>query len=412
MRRVDEANTNQKNRLQLRNRFLQHSWLLRLSLFVLVASVSLVVLASTSGEASACRLEATSAPAISAASISAPQEAPRIVHSGFRAPPSLHDKTANELTHLWVQLASVPADAHFVVMEPVWGTGPDALASMWNRTIPIRNHHVFVYPSWQGPHRDQAFTLGYRLRFVFEDGSISTPSLPTFVSHSGSAEVQADPRTHKVLIVLCCMALFGLWIVYLRDSDPVHRIRVAAAVGLVSVLFLATSPALSWVSVSDPSGRMATVDCHLGDEAQCATYVPDAGPDPLSMSEVAGERRFEVARWMSTSSALRIGLILCLVLLMPALIWLLVAPTLRVAQSAMVFGASAAGYTLLAALCYRLTVPGWMAVESGYALELTILTTANIVVAAGMVIFWSFQHLREDEVDLPTARARIRPTRS
>jgi hypothetical protein len=209
-------------------------------------------------------------------------------------------------------------------------------------------------------------------------------------------------------MALCCAALLGLWIAFRRDSDPVHRIRVAAAVGLVSVLFLATSPALSWVSVEDPSGRLATADCHLGDETQCATYAPDEGPNPLSMSDVAAERRFEVARWMSASSALRIGLILCLVLLMPALIWLLVAPTLRPAQSAMAFGASAAGYTFLAALCYRLTVPSWMCVQSSHAFELTMLTAGNIVVAAGMVIFWSFRHLEAGQAQLPQARARIR----
>ena len=100
------------------------------------------------------------------------------------------------------------------------------------------------------------------------------------------------------------------------------------------------------------------------------------------------------------------GLILCLVLLMPALIWLLVAPTLRAAQSAMVFGASAAGYTLLASLCYRLTVPSWMAAESSHALEMTIITTTNIVVAAGLVIFWSFRHLCNEQGTLPTARAQ------
>ena len=396
-----EATTSRKNFLQLRNVICHGSVLL-----LLVASVTLVASAATATSASACvRNSDMQAPAIRA------PQGPQIVHSGFRAPPSLREKDSPELTHFWLQLSSVPDDAHFVVLEPIWGTGPDALSSMWSRAIPIRNHHVFVYPSWAGPHRDQAFTLGYRLRFVFEDGRVSPPSLPTFVSHSGSAKGQGEPRTHQVLMVLCCMALFFLWMVYRRDPDPLHRIRVAAAVGLVSVLFLATSPALSWVSVEDPSGRLATIDCHLGDEAQCATYVPDAGPNPLSMSEVAGERRFEVARWVSASSALRIGLILCLVLLMPALIWLLVAPTLRAAQSAMVFGATAAGYTFLAAICYRLTVPSWMAASTSNALELTILTTANIVAAAGLVIYWSFHDRNMEQTPLPPARARFRDTR-
>jgi hypothetical protein len=404
MRCDHESITNRKNRLQFRNRVSKGSLFL-----LLVASFTLMVTAATSTHADACVSDYDmSTPALHAAQA----EAPQIVHSGFRAPPTLHEKGSGELTHFWLQLASVPDGVEFVVLEPVWGTGPEALSSMWSRAIPIRNQHVFVYPSWAGPHRDQAFTLGYRVRFVLEDGSVSAPSLPTFVSHSASSKAHGDPRTHQVLMALCCMALFCLWIVYRRDPDPIQRIRVAAAVGLVSVLFLATSPALSWVSVEDPSGRLATVDCHLGDEAQCATYVPDAGPNPLSMGDVAGERRFEVARWMSASSALRVGLILCLVLLMPALIWLLVAPTLRAAQSAMVFGATAAGYTFLAAICYRLMVPSWMAVQTSNALELTILTTANIVAAAGLVIYWSFQHVSEGQAPLPAARARIRDTRS
>ncbi len=396
--------TNQKYRLQLPTQ--RGAWILAL------ASLLLLVLGFEGQDASACSLvertvELEPAPAPSPTLAPAALQAPRIAHSGFRAPPALDVLGDQEQTHLWMQLAEVPAKAHFVVMEPVWGTGPRALADMWGRAIPIRSRHVFVYPSWEGPHRDQAFTLGYRLRFVFEDGSVGPPSLPTFVSHSGASKTQPEARTHQVLLVFCFCALLALWVVFRRNTDPLHRIRVAAAVGLVSILFLATAPALSWVTVEDPSGRLATVDCHLGDETQCATYVPDSGPNPLSMSEVAGERRFEMARWMSAASALRIGLILCLILLMPALIWLLVAPTLRPAQSAVVFGASAAGYTFLAALCYRLTVPSWMAVESSHALGLTILTSANIVLAAGMIIFWSFRHLSEEGTSLPQARARL-----
>lgn len=382
-------------------------------------AIALVAMICAEAEAEACVPVSSSeqfdeastsnaAPGTSTAMLGEAATAPQIVRSGFRAPPQAHEKGTTETTHLWLQLAEVPPDAHFVVLEPVWGIGPRALSAMWGKALPIHSRHVFVYPSWRGPHRDQAFTLGYRLRFVFDDGSLSSPSLPTFVTHSGTTASSDNPRSHQVLVVLCCLALFGLWIVYRRDSDPVHRIRVAAAVGLVSVLFLATAPALSWLTVEDPSGRLAAVDCHLGDETQCATYVPDAGPNPMSSDVSAADRQFEVARWSSASSALRLGLILCLVLLMPALIWLLVAPTLRIAQSTTVFGASAAGYTLLASLCYRLTVPSWMVAESGRALEMTIITTANIVVAAGLVVFWSFRHLSEEQSPLPTARARIR----
>lgn len=388
------TNTNAKKSLQLRSRGKT-----RLSLLLLVASVALLGTLLFEARASACEL---------ATERLYSSTGPEIIHSGYRASSNLQKQRHLEQTHLWLQLSSVPTGARFVVFESVWGAGPTALSEMWSRAIPIRNRHVFVYPEWAGPHRDQPFTLGLRIRFVFEDGSLSAPSLPIFVTHEGSARSQGGVSADLVIMALCCTALLALWIVFRRDPDPIHRIRVAAAIGLVSVLFLATSPALPWVSVEDPSGRLATVDCHLGDESQCATYAPDAGPNPLSMSDVSAERRLEVARWMSASSALRIGLIMCLVLLMPALIWLLVAPTLRPAQSAMAFGASAAGYTFLAALCYRLSVPSWMCAESSRAFELTVLTAGNIVLAAAMVIFWSFRHLSTDQAALPEARARIR----
>jgi hypothetical protein len=337
-------------------------------------------------------------------------QAPQIVDSGFRSP--TREERANQLeqTHLWLQLADVPSGAQFVVFESVWGSGPDALRDMWGRALPIRNRHVFVYPKYRGPHRDQAFTLGLRVRFVHADGSMSPASLPVFVNHKGMKNRPSSANADEVIALLCCFALFGLWFVYRRSDDPEHRIRIAAAVGLVSVLFLAASPALPWVNVDDPSGRMASVDCHLGDEAQCATYVPDAGPNPQSMSRVSAERRFELTRWMGASSALRVGLILCLILLMPALIWLLVAPTLRAAQSAMAFGASAAGYTFLAAICYRITVPSWMSAESTYAFELTTMAAGNIVAAAAMVMLWSFRQSQgQTETSLPRAQARLKP---
>ena len=55
-------------------------------------------------------------------------------------------------------------------------------------------------------------------------------------------------------------------------------------------------------------------------------------------------------------------------------------------------GASAAGYTLLAVLFYRLSMPSWMSVSTTRAFDLGVLATLNIVAAAVMIIYWSFRH--------------------
>lgn len=339
------------------------------------------------------------------ASIASPHRSPAILGEGYRAASAKENQSRLEATHLWLQFDAPPVDALSVVLEPVWGSGPASLQGMWGQSLPLRNSHVFVYPNVYGAHRDQAFTLGVRARYVYRDGSVSAPSLPVFISHAGEAATTSGIPTHHLVFALASVMLLGLWWLFRREPDAGNRIRLAAATALVSLLFLAVSPALSWVKVEDPSGRLPDIQCHLGDEAQCATYVPDAGPNPLSLSEVAVERRMEVARWIGASAALRVGLILSMVLLMPAIIWLLVAPGLRSAQTSVALGASAAGYTLLAVLFYRLTMPSWMSVTTTRAFDLGVVATLNIVIAAAMIIYWSFR-LTSPLPTLPSAVAR------
>ncbi len=325
---------------------------------------------------------------------------PVLVGAGF-APIQAHAPA-----HLWIEVQNPPAGAHALLLESVWGPGPASLSTMWNRPIPLRNGLVEIVPDYAGANRDQPFTVGLRARFLSSDGSLSAPSLPVFVSHYGSVKHREGGAAGQVMMLLCCAALFGLWFVFRRDNNPVHRIRVAAMGALVSLFFLSVVPALSWVTTSDPSGRLAAVDCHLGDEAQCATYVPDAGPNPVSMSDVAAERRFELAGWMGASSALRIGLVWCLVLLLPALIWLMVVPTLRAAQTAVALGASAAGYTFLATLFYWLCIPSWMSTTTSHAFDLTLLTSGSIVASIALMVHWSLRLTTSRETELPTAVVR------
>ncbi len=331
---------------------------------------------------------------------------PQIVNSGFVAASRVAEEGTAGATHLWLELRNTPVHARGVLLEPVWGSGPDSLSQMWGQVHPLFDGMVEVAPVHAGPHRDQPFTLGVRARFVLQDGSLSSPSLPVFIHHAGAAVHKEGVGADSVLMAFCVLALLALGMAFKREDNPVYRIRIAAGTAIVALFFLSVAPALSWQVVNDTSGMSPAVDCHLGDEAQCATYVPDAGPNPMSTSDVAAERRFELASWMGASSALRVGMVWCLVLLLPALVWLMIVPTLRPAQTAVAFGASAAGYTFLAALFYRLCTPSWMNVDVTRAFELTLLTSGTIFLAIGMIIRYALQLEAPARAPLPSAVAK------
>ncbi|MBL4636456.1 MAG: hypothetical protein JKY56_21540 [Kofleriaceae bacterium] len=317
-----------------------------------------------------------------------------IVDAGFRAVTVAEQGRSLERTHLWIQLGEVPNNAHFVILESVWGAGPDSLTGMWGHALPIRNDHVFAYPESAHRYRDQPFTLGFRIRYVYEDGSTSTASLPVFINHTAEAASHDGLRADQIVITLCALLLLFLLLAYRQADTRVGKIRIAAMLSLGSLLFLAASPALPWMSVSDDNHRYASIDCHLGNEVQCATYAPDAGPNPLSrasaLSSEHGQRRAEIVEWVGASSTLRSSIILCLILLLPALIWILVAPGLRAAHGAVFLGGSAAGYCFLAAVYYRVSIPSWMSVEHYSTMNLTIATTATILFSSGLIVFWSY----------------------
>ncbi len=317
-----------------------------------------------------------------------------IVDAGFRAVTVAQQGRSLGRTHLWIQLGEVPNNARFVLIESVWGAGPDSLSAMWGHALPIRNDHVFAYPESAHRYRDQPFTLGFRVRYVYEDGSTSTPSLPVFINHTADVASHDGIRADQIVITLCSVLLLLLLLAYRQVDTRLGKIRIAALLSLGALLFLAASPALPWMSVSDENHRYVSIDCHLGNEVQCATYAPDAGPNPLLRASAVlgehGQRRAEIVAWVGASSTLRSSIILCLILLLPALIWILVAPGLRAAHGAVFLGGSAAGYCFLAALYYRLSVPSWMSVEHYSTMNLTIATTATILLSSGLIIFWSY----------------------
>ncbi len=403
-------NRSEKNSLHSFDGYCRRSQGLGIGMLLLLIAALVMV---ESADASACGTvilsssqEGQSVPQDPATVRALDRQHPQIIRSGFMVGGGDASASRDITASLWLEIRNSPASVRGVLLEPVWGSGPDSLSQMWGRVHPLFDGLVQVAPNQVGRYRDQPFTLGVRARFVLQDGSLSAPSLPVFIHHAGSAEHTDGVGADSVFMVLCLVALFGLWVAFKRENNPVFRIRIAAGAALVSLFFLSVTPALSWQVVNDSSGYAPSVDCHLGDEAQCATYVPDSGPNPMSRSDVAAERRFELASWMGASSALRVGMVWCLILLLPALIWLMVVPTLRPAQTAVAFGASAAGYTFLAALFYRLCTPSWMDLDLTCAFDLTLLTSGTIFMAIGTIIRYSLLIESRSRSPLPPAIAR------
>jgi hypothetical protein len=336
----------------------------------------------------------------------APAGSPQIAAADYRGHESVLLKGPRGIEHhrehLWIKLRNHNAEQKEAVLEPIWGRGPADMKHVWGRTHSIRNGEIFVHPGCRAGHRDQPFTLGVRVRIVRPDGSLSPASAPVFIHYQGDARSSNNSGADRIFLFALAASLLGFFVLYRRHQDIETRIRLAAATALCSLLFLTVTPALSWLKVEDPAGILPTVDCALGDEVQCATYVPDGGPNPIAAAASSQPRRAELSQWMACSSSVRSGLVLSLILLLPALIWLLVVPRLRAAQCSVFIGATAAGYTMLTSLLYLLTVPSWMTTSSYRTAEVTLLCCGAIVVAAGLIVRDALTLERPSEI--PRAR--------
>lgn len=170
-------------------------------------------------------------------------------------------------------------------------------------------------------------------------------------------------RPDRLLFGFLGLALFGVLWLYRREPDREHRLRLAGAAGLISVLFLCTTPAMPWTQ-SD-AGETAAARCPLGDEASCAV---DAAAAVL-----------EHAEW--SAAAIRAGHMTIILLLLPACIWLMVAPRSRGAQALMVGGAAPALFTALATVLYTATLAPWQ-IDTGGAADLTLLACTTLLIVA------------------------------
>ena len=174
-------------------------------------------------------------------------------------------------------------------------------------------------------------------------------------------------RPDRLLFGFLGLALFGVLWLYRREPDLEHRLRLAGAAGLISVLFLCTTPAMPWTQGDgEPAAR-----CALGDEASCATG--------------AAAAVLEHAEW--SAAAIRAGHMTIILLLLPACIWLMVSPRSRSAQALMVGGAAPALFTALATVLYTTALDPWR-IDAGGAADLTLLACTTLLVvsaAAGLV---------------------------
>ena len=341
--------------------------------------------------------------------------APIVEDAGFE--PLRVDARGLSGGHLWVRLApNDPLLPSTYVLELVGGRAPRGLSDWWGRPISADGDQLVVPIRLPAAALDLSRSLplvfSFQIRGIDAEGRTGAPSQPYWLSFDPAQPARAlsneAPRSDHVLFFLLAVALGILWYWYRREPSAESKIRLAALAALASVVFLSVTAAMPWFVVeASQSGRSASIECLLGQEAACvhqagsATLVA-AGSDPSLLARVA----FEVQRWQCASAALRMGQVTALALLLPALIWLLVDPRHRAAQAATAVGASVAGFTMMVVLLYRYSVPIWLRADQYWTADIALMTTTSIVVAAVLIVRQSFSFLSQSPI--PTAVASYR----
>ncbi len=325
---------------------------------------------------------------------------PVILDAGFEPP--VREGRRVVPGRLWIRLAHPRGAEPRYVLEPVAGHAPRGLP--WGTALVAEDDHLFI-PLSAAPDPDgvQPFVFGFRLRAVVP-GHLGAASDPTWISFSTDEPVaeRAAPRSDQVLFVLLVLGLGLVWYWYGREESAESKIRLAALVALISVIFLSVTSAMPWLGlVVDPAA--GPVSCLLGQEGSCllrAGATAASGHD-AAMPPIA----YEIQRWQCASAALRMGQVTALALLLPALVWLLVDPRHRAAQAATAVGASVGGFVFLVALLYRHSTPSWLDADLYWTADIALVTASHIVVAAVLVVRQSFALLAPAQA-LPRATAR------
>lgn len=324
--------------------------------------------------------------------------APVVLDAGFEPP--TRDVHGYLPARLWIRLEPPRGNtAPHYVLEPVAGHAPRGLP--WGTVLSAENNHLFI-PLAGGDQASevQPFVFGFRVRAV-TPGHLGGASEPTWISFSTGtpAGERAAPRSDQILFVLLLVGLGLIWYWYQREDSAESKIRLAALIALVSVVFLSVTSAMPWLSLAGDSP--APISCLLGQEQSCLLRAGAPGTD-IGMPALV----YEVQRWQCASAALRMGEVTALALLLPALVWLLVDPRHRAAQATTAVGASVGGFVFLVALLYRHSTPSWLDADLYWTADIALVTASHIVVGAILVVRQSFALMAPAEA-IPRATARF-----
>lgn len=225
-------------------------------------------------------------------------------------------------------------------------------------------------------------------------GFVPAPPVDELYAHK--SRQPASPRADHLLFAILFVGLVVMVRVIRRERNPKQRLRLAAATALAALLFASATAAMPWFSVGSPIEGDRAIECGLGDEAACAATVPD---------QVIGsvDRAPQLADWMATADALRLGLLLSLFLLLPALNWSLVAPRNITAHALLCLGAGAATFSAGASQLYLWTAPAWLDVQAYWTADVATLCAAAIAVASVVICRAGFRWANGPDVPAATA---------
>lgn len=171
----------------------------------------------------------------------------------------------------------------------------------------------------------------------------------------------------RLLFGLLAFALFGTILAYRRETNPEDRLRIAAAASLVAVIFLCTTFTMSW-SQTDTLGQFRD-GCSLGFETSCIAPAID------------GTARVDLETVQVLASLVRASQVALLLLLVPALIWLLVVPVSRTAQLLTIVSVVPATVLAASTWAYYGALAPSMVRRAGAA-DLSLIASSMVVVTA------------------------------
>jgi hypothetical protein len=227
-------------------------------------------------------------------------------------------------------------------------------------------------------------------------GGVVSAADPAEEVYANRSRQPPSPRADHLLFAILFAGLAIMVRVIRRERSPRQRVRLAAMAAMASLLFACATAAMPWFSVDSPIDGDRRLECNLGDEAACAATVPD-------LPGAGMERAADLADWMAVADALRLGLLLSLFLLLPALNWSLVAPRNMAAHAVLCLGAGAAVFSAGASQLYLLAAPGWLDLHAYWTADVASLCAVAIAIAAVVICRAGFEWASGPAVPSATA---------